>query len=67
MPQPRCDTCESEVQPLSKGVWRKVAGWVQTREGGGVHALRGREELYVYRCTLCMQASRYETVQGELF
>jgi hypothetical protein len=46
------------VDSEALGVFRKVEGWVQTRQQGGAHGVTFRKELGEYAHEVCIQLQR---------
>ena len=54
----RCEFCETLIDPHDPLVFRKVTGWEQPRDGGGLHALVLREPLDAWACWSCVDRQR---------
>lgn len=53
-----CAGCGGEIQPRAKGVLTQVKGWVEARDGGGVHHLIQREATGVYVHKACLEPTQ---------
>jgi hypothetical protein len=64
-----CVYCTQELDPYAYGIFRKVEGWVQTREQGGAHGVTFRKELGEYAHEMCvaLQRKNISVNQGSMF
>lgn len=64
-----CSYCQQTLDPFAYGVFRKVEGWVQTRQQGGAHGVTFRKELHEYAHEVCvsMQRKDINANQGAFF
>lgn len=64
-----CSLCGEEVNSDAYGIFRKVEGWVQTRQQGGAHGVTFRKELHEYAHEVCvsMQRKDINANQGAFF
>lgn len=64
-----CSFCGQRVDVTATGVFIKVEGWVQTRDGGGAHGVTFRRELGEYAHEACVKLHRMgiSNDQGAMF
>lgn len=55
---PACEFCGERCTGAAPGDWRQVVGWVQTRQGGGAHAVSQSEPTGRSACESCMALVR---------
>ena len=49
-----CKDCDQPINPNLNGTWKQVTGWVETRSGGGAHAVSMPSAPHAWMCKTCM-------------